>query len=65
MAQPQPTPRLVPTRLLDRGVAPLATDDTDHPAAASGQVRTHVTRQVVVVEVAGDLNDVGNARACC
>ena len=59
MAQRQRKTRLVPTRPLDRGVAPLAADDTGHPAAASGQVRTHVTRQVVVVEVAGDLNDVG------
>jgi len=59
MAQPQRKPRLVPRRLLDRGGAPLAAHDTDRPAANSGQVRTRVTRQVVVVEVAGDLSDVG------
>ena len=59
MAQPQGKPRLLRTRLLDLGIAPLAAHDTDHPAGGSGQVRTHVTRQVVVVEVDGDLNDVG------
>jgi len=59
MAQPERKPRLVPARLADRGVALVPADDTNRPVADSGQVKTHVTRQVVVVEVAGDLNDVG------
>lgn len=61
MAQPQNKPRLVPQRPLDRGVAPLPADDTDRPAAGSGQVKTHFARQVVVVEVAGALGDVGRS----
>jgi hypothetical protein len=61
MAQPQRKPRLVPARLVDRGVAPLPADDTAPPAADSGQIKTHITRQVVVVEVAGALRDVGQS----
>ncbi len=61
MAQHQPKPRLVAVRLLDGGVASSPADDADRPAADSAQVRTHITRQVVVVEVTGALRDAGQS----
>ncbi len=59
MAQPQRKPLLVPARLVDRDGAPLPADDTDRPPRDPWQIKTHITRQVVVVEVAGALGNVG------
>lgn len=61
MAQPPRKPRLMRARLVDRGVATLPAHDTDRTPTGSGQIKTHVTRQVVVVEVAGALADVGES----